>query len=200
MPLAVPELNSPTFILTALVAYLLGSIPTGVIVSRLKAGVDIQSQGSGNIGATNVTRILGIRLGAMTLLGDAVKGFVPTLVALLVWDDVKLASYIGLAAFVGHCHSIFLGMKGGKGVAVALGDFLALTPMVVPLGLVVWAIVFGRFRKSSLASLIAAPMLLGAAAGVERYRPALPSMIAMVVLIFWRHRGNIERLKAGTEL
>jgi len=189
-----------TFGAALLGAYLLGSIPTGVLLSRFSAGVDIQSRGSGNIGATNVTRVLGLKLGALTLLGDALKGFVPTLLAVWWLPELESASWIGLAAFVGHCHSIFLGLRGGKGVAVALGDFLALTPQAVPIGVVVWALVFGRFRKSSLASLVGALALLGAAAGIEAYRPALPTLITMTVLIFWKHRDNISRLRQGTEL
>lgn len=183
-----------------LLAYLLGSIPTGVVLARAFSHLDIRAHGSGNIGATNVTRVLGVRLGAITLLGDALKGFVPTVLAAEYLDAPTAPGWVALAAFFGHCYSIFLKLQGGKGVAVALGNFLALTPKVLPLTLLVWGVVFYKSRKSSLASLLAAPVALMLAWNIEAYRSAVPFIVAMIGVIFWRHRSNIQRLRQGREL
>lgn len=184
-------------IATACLAYLLGSIPFGLLITRLFGLGDLRGIGSGNIGATNVLRT-GNRLAAfLTLLGDVGKGAVAVILArLLVGEFAGLVA--GAAAFIGHCFPIYLRFRGGKGVATFLGTVLALA---WPLGLAVcatWIVTAGLSRISSLAALLAAAMspLYALALGAE----ALAVTLALMsVMIFIRHRANIERLIAGTE-
>src|SRR3972149_4049043 len=111
--------------------FLFGSIPTGVILARWKAGIDLRQAGSGNIGATNVARVLGKGMGALTMVGDIVKGTIPVVLARQFTNDASIVvALTALAAFLGHLYSPFLKFKGGKGVAVALGAFLAISPLV----------------------------------------------------------------------
>lgn len=183
-----------------LLAYLLGSIPTGLILSRRFAQTDIRDAGSGNIGATNVARVLGPKLGAWTLLGDALKGTLPTLLALLWLHDIEHAAWVGVAAMLGHCFSIFLRFRGGKGIAVALGVLLVLIPKSIPMLLTVWGLVFLRYRKSSLAGLTATGVLFGAMLATPSLRSLVPSVGMMTALIVVRHKDNIARLIQGREL
>lgn len=183
-----------------LLAYLLGSIPTGLLLARRSAQLDIRAHGSGNIGATNVARVLGYRLGALTLLGDALKGFAPAALSLWWGWSIFEASWVALAAFLGHCYSLFLKLDGGKGVAVALGGLAALTPGMLPPVLLVWLFLYRWKRKSSLATLLVLPLSLLALALYPPYRPALPAVLLMELLMIWRHRENIQRLRQGREL
>lgn len=194
-----PELETPLIVLglVGLAAYLLGSVPFGVVVARAMGLGDLRRIGSGNIGATNVLRT-GNRVAAgLTLALDAGKGAVAVLLAgaILGRDAAQVA---GLAAFLGHLYPVFLGFAGGKGVATYLGILLALS---LPAGLATcatWLVVAGVFRYSSLAALVAAAasILWAAVLGAG-------GMVALAVLltalIFWRHRDNIARLRAGTE-
>ena len=179
-------------------AYLLGSIPTGLLLARA-FGVDIRSAGSGNIGATNVYRTLGRKVGVMTLVGDCLKGLVPVLAAKCFGFSGGWIAMVGLAAFLGHVYTVFLGFKGGKGVATALGVFIGVSPPAVLAALVIFSLVLWKWRYVSLASITAAaamPVLI-ALAGQESFIILMSLVIAAIVI--FKHRGNIERLKAGTE-
>src|SRR5512142_1162952 len=126
-------------------AYLLGSIPTGLLLGKA-LGVDIRAAGSGNIGATNVYRTLGRKVGVLTLVGDCLKGVIPVVVAKALGLPVLWVGIVGLAAFLGHVYTVFLGFKGGKGVATALGVFLAAAPLAVLAALGVFILVVYRWR------------------------------------------------------
>jgi len=185
-------------IMFVIAAYLLGSIPTGLLLARA-FGVDIRSAGSGNIGATNVYRTLGRKVGVMTLVGDCLKGLVPVLAAKYFGVSGGWIAMVGLAAFLGHVYTVFLGFKGGKGVATALGVFLGVSPATVLAALVIFSLVLWKWRYVSLASITAAaamPVLI-ARAGQESFIILMSLVIAAIVI--FKHRGNIERLKAGTE-
>ncbi|HHL21990.1 MAG TPA: glycerol-3-phosphate 1-O-acyltransferase [Aliiroseovarius sp.] len=194
-----PDLTTaPTFLaLVAIASYLLGSVPFGIVMARLFGLGDLRAIGSGNIGATNVLRT-GNKLAAfLTLVLDAGKGGIAVLVARALWGE-DAAQLAGLAAFLGHCYPIFLGFKGGKGVATWLGTLWALA---WPLGLAAsatWLVVVALTRVSSLGGMAAAvlsPLLAWLLGG--------PSMIvlllALAALILWRHRANISRLRHGQE-
>ncbi len=185
-------------IIFILAAYLLGSIPTGLLLAKA-FGVDIRNAGSGNIGATNVYRTLGRSVGVLTLAGDCLKGLVPVLAAkYLNLPDIWIAA-VGLSAFLGHVFTVFLGFKGGKGVATALGVFLGVSPVAVLGALLVFVAVVWRWRYISLGSIIAA-ISLGVIVAFTNHKPELISMtVAIVALVIWKHRENIDRLKAGTE-
>jgi len=179
-------------------AYLLGSIPTGLLLGKA-FGVDIRTTGSGNIGATNVYRTLGKRVGIMTLAGDCLKGLIPVLAVKFLGFSDGWVALTGLAAFLGHVYTIFLGFKGGKGVATALGVFLGLSPIAVPFALVIFLLVLWKWRYVSLASVTAAAAMPVLVALVEH--KAFFTVVATILaaIVIYKHRENIERLKAGTE-
>ncbi len=179
------------------VAYLVGSIPTGAWLARL-SGTDIRSHGSGNTGATNVARTLGMRLGIITLISDILKGLVPATIALLI-GNVDLAAMAGTAAVVGHTFSIFLGLRGGKGVATALGVFLILAPWSAAAAVVVFAATFAVTRTVSLGSILGSTSLPLTCAALD-YPPSVRgAAVAIALLIVWRHRENLDRLLRGQE-
>lgn len=185
-------------ILLLIGAYLLGSVPTGLLLAKA-LGVNIREAGSGNIGATNVYRTIGRKLGILTLVGDCLKGLIPVLLAKwLDLPDVWVAA-IGLAALLGHVFTIFLGFKGGKGVATALGVFLGTSPLSVLVAIVVFALVLYFWRYVSLASIIAAALI----PGIVRILGGTPELIlmslAIAAVVIFRHRDNIARLRNGTE-
>jgi glycerol-3-phosphate acyltransferase PlsY len=179
-------------------AYLLGSVPTGLLLGKV-LGVDIRTTGSGNIGATNVYRTLGRKLGVITLLGDCLKGLIPVLTA--QWfglTDFWIAA-VGFAAFFGHVYTIFLGFKGGKGVATALGVFLGASPLAVLASFGVFALVLVKWRYISLASISAAAAMPLIVALIDP-RPHIIAMTLLIaVLVIGKHRDNIGRLRTGTE-
>jgi glycerol-3-phosphate acyltransferase PlsY len=179
-------------------AYVLGSVPTGFLLGYL-AGVDVRSAGSGNVGATNVARIAGKWLGLLTLLLDAAKGFVPVFIAHQMGFDAAVAGGAALAAFLGHLYPIFLKFRGGKGVATALGALLALAPAATGILLAVFIMVALASRIVSLASIVAA-----GTAPVAIWLLGYPDVsvgvtLLMALLILWRHRDNIQRLRSGAE-
>lgn len=179
-------------------AYLLGSIPTGLLLGKAY-GIDVRKEGSGNIGATNLYRTVGRKVGAMTLVGDCLKGLLPVLVVKYSSLPPDYAAWVGLAAFCGHVFSLFLKFKGGKGVATALGVFLALAPMAVAIAIAVFAAFMSTWRYVSLGSIAAAAIMPVAVAirGGSRALITVTLIIAVVVII--RHHENIRRLIAGTE-
>jgi glycerol-3-phosphate acyltransferase PlsY len=191
------------FILAAIGGYLLGSIPFGLVITRAAGLGDIRGIGSGNIGATNVLRTGRKDLALATLALDAGKAAIALLIARALSanlpDQIEIGLTAGAAAFVGHCYPVWLGFKGGKGVATYFGLLLFGMP---PLGAViaaVWLAVAMMFRFSSLAALASASLapLLAIVGG---YAPAeVFFLLALALLIFWTHRANIARLRAGTE-
>lgn len=196
---SMPELLTqlPVVVAVAAVGYLLGSIPFGIVMARLFGLGDLRQIGSGNIGATNVLRTGNKPAALLTLLGDAGKGAAAVLIARALFAD-DAAQIAGFAAFLGHCFPIFLGFNGGKGVATWLGTMLALAWPVGLTACITWLVVALLFRVSSLAALAAAAlspiwaMLLG-------FPSYVVLSIALALLIFLRHRANIERLIAGDE-
>lgn len=189
-----------TFALTLLVCYLIGAIPTGVILTRLAGLGDIRQAGSGNIGATNVYRVAGRRLGVLTLVGDALKGLVPMVVAMTAFDFTETElGLVALALFLGHCFPVYLRFKGGKGVATGLGIYLVLAPIPVAGALTIFAAVLWKWRYISLASIVAALMVPFLFYLLEGSIPLFLASLAISSLVVARHRSNIERLLAGTE-
>jgi glycerol-3-phosphate acyltransferase PlsY len=185
-------------ILITIFSYLLGSIPTGYIIGAL-AGIDIRKVGSGNVGATNVARTVGKTKGLLTLTADVAKGFIPVFVALRFGLSNTAVASVGVAAFLGHLYPVFLKFQGGKGVATALGVLLALAPMATLVLAAVFGVVvfFSRIASvSSIAAAVAAPVTLWSFS----YPPTIVAMsVFLAVMIILRHRGNIRRLRAGTE-
>jgi glycerol-3-phosphate acyltransferase PlsY len=186
--------------LLVVAAYVVGAIPFGLLVVRAVTGHDIRKEGSGNIGATNVFRTAGPALGIGVLVLDLLKGLLPVLVARRLGVPPATLVFVGLAAIAGHNWSLFLGGKGGKGIATSYGVLLALSPMAGILAGLIWIAVVVATRYASLASLLgmlAVPVVIG----VRREPPAyLAFGIVAVVFAFYRHRANITRLLRGEEL
>ena len=187
------------YLLLIIASYFIGAIPSGVVLARTVSGKDIRQEGSGNIGATNVTRVLGKKLGALTLAGDLLKGFLPVCIGSYLVSSLNVVCLMGLAAFLGHLFPVYLRFKGGKGVATALGIFLYFAPLVILIEVVVFIAVVGIWRYVSLGSLIAAaamPLLLLLFAFPK---PVVLLSSAFALLIFIKHKANIQRLLNGTE-
>jgi acyl phosphate:glycerol-3-phosphate acyltransferase len=189
--------------LLSLASYLLGSIPTGVLFARAR-GVDIRAVGSGNIGATNVARSLGKKLGAVVLVLDALKGALPVLVVQLAEQGGRLHPMVlpavGLAAIVGHCFPVWLRFRGGKGVATTLGVFLAADPLVAAIGVGIWVLLYAVTRISSIGSMVTArafPILLFV---LGRDPPLIALGVLVAVVILAKHQGNLRRLLRRQEL
>jgi glycerol-3-phosphate acyltransferase PlsY len=180
-------------------AYLIGSIPVGLVVGRLAGGLDIRRQGSGNIGATNVLRALGWKAAALTLVGDIVKGYVAATLARRLGGSPVGDGLGAVAAIVGNCWSVFLGFTGGKGVATGLGAFLALAPLATVPAAVVWLAVAATFRYVSLASLTACLGLPLAVLALGYPWPWAAAALLAAAIIVQRHRQNLHRLLSGTE-
>ncbi len=181
-----------------LAAYLIGSIPTGVIVGRMR-GFDPRAVGSGNIGASNVVRAGGISSAVMTLVGDALKGAIPVIVTRAAGFPPSTIAWVGLAAFIGAICSVFLGFSGGKGIACALGIWLAISPMAILFALAAFAVVVAISRITSLASIAAAIVLPPVVAALGLPHHYLLLAILMTALALFRHRENIMRLSRGEE-
>jgi glycerol-3-phosphate acyltransferase PlsY len=191
-------------IVGVLISYLVGSIPTAFLVGKVR-GVDLRTQGSGNLGATNVARVLGTKTGVAVFVADLLKGFLPVWILPRYADTLNVdlwAVLFGAAAILGHVKPVFLrGKGGGKGVATASGVFLALVPVPLLIAQAVWAVVFYFTRYVSLASLIGAVVLPIAILTWWR-DPTAPDFIASVlvaIFVFWTHRENIGRLRRGEE-
>lgn len=218
--------------LCPLFAFLLGSIPFGLIIAKAK-GIDIRQHGSGNIGATNVLRVIGKKYGITCLILDALKGFIPTLIAISVIRFVGMKNPMtiealtpyahdfpiltaqifqvltGLLAILGHNYSPWVGFKGGKGIATSAGVLIALMPAAIVILLVIWFAVFFISKYVSLASIIAAAALPlvtlwgsyfhGKIADGTWNKPLFVFNLLIAILAIWKHRTNIQRLRAGTE-
>lgn len=183
-------------------AYLLGSISTAIITCKMMRLPDPRTVGSNNPGATNVLRHGGKKAAAITLLGDALKGLVPVLIARFVFDidDYTWLILIGMAAFLGHLYPVFYGFKGGKGVATAIGVFLGVNFWAGLAFVATWLIMAKGFKISSLAALIATALspvyfwLLSDGHGILTL-----GVVVIAALIFWRHQSNIRNLLSGKE-
>jgi glycerol-3-phosphate acyltransferase PlsY len=186
-------------VLLILLGYGLGSIPTGLLITRWQKGVDIRQYGSGNIGMTNVLRAVGKGAAALTLVGDLVKGLIPVLLASAWLVSPWPIGLVALAAVVGHLYPLFASFHGGKGVATTLGVFIPILTGPLLLAFVVWVVCIAIRRQVSLASLAAAASLPIAA--LIWGSPSAYVLYALVAaaLIWYRHRDNIQRLLDGTE-
>jgi len=189
--------------LCVLGAYLLGSVSFAIVLSRAFGMADPRSYGSGNPGATNVLRSGRKLVAALTLLGDGGKGFVAVWLAQL-WTgqspltgvDVLLA---GVAVFLGHLFPVFHGFRGGKGVATAGGVLIGFNPWLGLATAASWAAIFAFFRVSSLAALVAALFAPAFSFWLFGLRPIFPAVVAIAVLLLWRHKDNFRRLLSGNE-
>jgi len=194
-----PEFTSPTTVLMifAVIGYLSGSIPSGVVIAKLMGLGNLREIGSGNIGATNVLRTGNKKAAALTLLFDAGKGIIAVLLGrFLAGEDA--AQIAGLAAIIGHCFPVWLRFKGGKGVATYIGIILALVPMVGLITCGIWLVVAAISRYSSMAALLAAlwtPVVMAFTTDGKAF--FLGCFLGLLILV--RHLGNIKRIKAGTE-
>ena len=180
----------------ALLGYVVGSIPFGLLLTKAAGMGDVRQIGSGNIGATNVLRTGNKKLAALTLLGDALKGTVAVLLAGLYGPDQAIAA--GLGAFLGHLFPVWLGFRGGKGVATYLGVLIALAWPGAIIFAVVWLTVAFVTRYSSLSALVAA-LAVPVGLYILDYVQAAELFVLMSAIVFIKHRANISRLIAGTE-
>ena len=186
------------WILVLLGGYLLGALPFGFIVAKFFCGVDPMESGSGNVGATNVARLCGAGWGLAVLLLDVLKGFVPVLITASVTDSWVMVSLMALACICGHIFSVFLKFHGGKGVATAIGVFMALAfwPLLCAAALCVIAIVLSSFISvGSLLLFASLPIFLLICWKAQ----FLPLALIVMLLIYWRHKDNIKRLIQGEE-
>ena len=194
-----------------LVSYLLGSIPFGFLAGRL-AGIDIRQVGSGNVGATNVVRVLGKRYGYPVFILDVLKGFGAVKIAMLVapgkppeWNSPEIFGILAaISSVLGHLYPPWLKFKGGKGVATSAGALLALAPLATLIGVALWVIVFWITRYVSLASIIAAfalPLVILVVSWDDQnpVKPLVYSSACVAAIVVWRHRSNLSRLIRGTE-
>jgi glycerol-3-phosphate acyltransferase PlsY len=191
-------------IVGVLLSYIAGSIPSAYLAGKFR-GVDLRKHGSGNLGATNVVRVLGAKIGAVVFLADLLKGFLPVYFLPRYTETLQpglWALVFGVAAILGHVKPVFLlGRGGGKGVATASGVFLALAFVPMLIAEVVWILVFYFTRYVSLASLLGAAVLPIAILAWSR-KPQSPVFIASLIIaafVFWTHRANIARLRRGEE-
>ncbi len=190
---------SPWLLLVA--SYLLGAIPTSYLVARATRGIDLREHGSGNLGATNAFRVLGWRAATPIFLLDTAKGWFPT-AFFPRWDGSDVWAWqlaYGSAAVVGHVFSIYVGFKGGKGVATGGGVFLALAPFAALAGLLVWAtlvVTTGYVSVASIAAAIVLPLVVLVTQGAG---PVLYLAVALAAFVVYAHRSNIGRLRRGEE-
>jgi acyl phosphate:glycerol-3-phosphate acyltransferase len=191
-------------------SYLLGSIPFGYLAGRL-VGMDIRQAGSGNVGATNVVRVLGKRYGYPVFALDFLKGFGAVKISMLIapgsppeWNSPEIFGILAaMSSVLGHLYPPWLKFKGGKGVATSAGALLALTPIATLIGIVIWITVFWLTRYVSLASMTAAVVLpvviLVLSCHDQNKKPLIYSSACVAAVVVWRHRSNLSRLIRGTE-
>jgi acyl phosphate:glycerol-3-phosphate acyltransferase len=195
-----------TEIIIVVVAYLIGSIPFGYLIVRSKVGADVRETGSGGTGATNVSRRAGKAAGILTLVLDALKGSAAVLIARAAAGDEWVITAAAIAVIAGHIFPVWLGFRGGKGVATGVGVFLILAPVALLCAGVIFVAIVAFTRYVSLGSMIAAvliPVLVWLqsvfVSPIADLRPLLTAAIVDAALILFAHRGNIERLARGTE-
>lgn len=184
--------------LAAVLAYFLGSLSSAVLIARLAKLPDPREEGSKNPGTTNMLRLAGRKVAMFTLLGDMGKGVLAVLIGRLFMQSGFNLSFIALCVFIGHVYPIFFHFKGGKGVATLLGALFALSPPVGLTAVVTWLVIAGVFRYSSLAALITA-VLTPVYAVTFHHTHYVFCLCVMVIILFWRHRGNIDCLRKHTE-
>ena len=202
------------FTIAVIGSYFLGAIPFGFLLAKRK-GINIYEHGSGNIGATNVFRVMGKPWGVLTFILDMLKGFIPAMIIPLVFSIFGMDYYVPMqlacafAAIIGHCWPVYLKFKGGKGVATSAGAMIGLAPLPAAIALVVWVIVMLLFRFVSLSSITAA-IVLPVATWITffmdfmrkgtKYDIYIPIVLTLLsILIVLRHKKNIQRLLSGTE-
>lgn len=195
----------------ALISYLIGSVPAGYLAGRI-AGIDIRKAGSGNIGATNVLRVLGKRYGYPVFVFDFVKGTAAVEISIFIFNNTHHAEVsrelcailAGVSSVIGHSYPVWLGFKGGKGVATSFGVVFGLIPLAAVIAVTVWLITFGTTRYVSVASMMAA-LALPITVLVMLYVKLLSGLalllfsICLAAIVIWRHRSNLSRLMSGTE-
>jgi glycerol-3-phosphate acyltransferase PlsY len=191
-------LHAGSFALLLVTAYLCGAIPFGVIVGKLFYGVDVRRHGSGNVGTTNVFRVLGKRAGAAVMVLDILKGWLPAFVAVQLFSPWA-AIFIAAAPVVGHMYSIFLKGRGGKGIATGAGVVLALVPLAFVIIFATWLVLILVTRYVSVASLTAAALVPVLTVAFSEPLPYEIAGVLVAILVWWAHRGNIQRLLAGEE-
>ncbi len=182
-----------------LIAYLFGSLNSAIVLCKLASLPDPRTQGSGNPGATNVLRFGGKKLAATVLFFDVLKGVIPVVIAHLLSLDMVWVAATAFAAFVGHLFPVFFQFQGGKGVATALGGFLALSPALAGAGLLTWLLVFAISRISSLSALTAAALTPVYSLLIINSVPARWVILVTALMLIARHHGNIRRLLSGQE-
>ena len=180
------------------IGYFSGAIPFGYLVVKWKRGIDIRSAGSGNIGATNVYRILGIKWGIITFILDALKGFAPLFAAKFYLPAPQIY-IVALSPFVGHCYTLFLKGKGGKGVATSAGILLAIAPFSFVASLIIWLLVVLIFKVSSIGALSAAVFLPVFTHLIYHHKQLTVFVTLLALWVIVRHSDNIKRLKKGEE-
>ncbi|OGT30694.1 MAG: hypothetical protein A3E87_06970 [Gammaproteobacteria bacterium RIFCSPHIGHO2_12_FULL_35_23] len=184
-------------VITLVIAYLLGSINCAIIVCKLANLPDPRTQGSNNPGASNILRTAGKTYALLTFLGDGLKGFIAVFIGLILGVHGMMLSIVGLVAVLGHMYPLFFRFQGGKGVATALGSYFALSFPLGIISLVIWFALAAIFRYASLASLVTCiitPIIC------LFFQPAyFVGLVLMALIIIWRHRSNIERLRSGNE-
>lgn len=190
-------------ILFLVFTYFIASIPFGLVISKIYAGKDIRESGSGNIGATNVTRVLGKKLGITTLILDGLKGAIMVILARFLFVEANFLNIylilVGTVAVLGHIFPIYLKFKGGKGVATALAVLLAINPLIGLFGIGAWVVIFAFSKTSSIASLASLTIATGFALYSQALVEEILFCISLTTLIFIRHKENIVRLLKGEE-
>ncbi|WP_456432368.1 glycerol-3-phosphate 1-O-acyltransferase PlsY [Thermosulfuriphilus sp.] len=197
----IESLFTPGALVSILLAYLLGAIPFGLIIGLLK-GRDIRRMGSGNIGATNVARCVGKPWGLLTLILDIAKAALPVYLAgKLAPTEIRfvLPAAVGLAAFLGHLYPVYLGFRGGKGVATAVGVYIFLCPLALLVNIALFVAVVAKSGYVSLGSLITSLLMPALVWLLCQNLPVTILALIMAALIWWRHRENISRLLRGEE-
>jgi len=190
-------LNATSLLLVA-AAYLIGAIPFGLLFTRWLTGKDPRDFGSGNIGATNASRTGGKKVGLMTLAADIIKGAIPVAIAMQFGNE-WLTAATAIASFLGHIFPVYLGFKGGKGVATMFGVLLPWQPLVGVIAFAIWLVALGLWRYVALASILAGISLPFVAWLLDASQPAIYACILFFILMSARHQDNMQRLLAGTE-
>ena len=182
-----------------IVAYLLGSLSSAILLSKIMGFQDPRSEGSKNPGATNVLRIAGKKAAFLTLVGDCLKGFIPVLVAAALFTDPLVVALTAFAAFAGHCFPIFFAFRGGKGVATAIAATVAFNWMVGAILIAIWLLFARVFKISSLAAIISFCALPALVYWQLPDLKVAAIFAAISIILIWRHRANIQRLLGGHE-